>query len=142
MVSVWAIGVDGMVRHHGEERRRARTLQFGFEPSELLALLLGREGEVPAVAYAAIRERHVAVEREKRDDGILRGKLEAVPKRRHGPAGRSCARAPRARIFQFRGDFTVGPKLVVMVSRNRVGGTRKGVLRIHLFKLRLPAGRA
>src|ERR1700723_164222 len=65
VISMHTVRVDRMMPHHGKERRRARALELGFEPSELDGLLLCRQGEAPPLLHAAVGDRHVAVEREK-----------------------------------------------------------------------------
>ena len=92
--------------------------------------------------FLAVRTRHVAVERQKRNQRIFRGKLKAIPARRHRPAGGSGAVASAARVLELGIDFALGPSLIIMVSQHGIRRAGKVLGRVHLFELCLPSGGA
>ena len=136
MVSMRPVRVDRVMPHDNQEGSCPRTLQLRFEPCQLFGLLSERQREILPVLGGAVLIRHVAVERDKRDQRILGRELKAVPARRHCPA---CM--PAFGIRQFCVDFAVGPLLIVMVAEDGIGAAGKGVSWIHLFKLCLPPRR-
>ena len=134
VVAVRPVGVDGVMRNDREERRGARLGQLAFQPRLLLHALLFGQRKVVAPGLRPPGVGHVAVEREESDEWLVRGKLKAIPARRHRPA-RTC----RACIFQLRIHLALRRILIVVIAQNRVGRAVKQLTRIHIFKLRLPA---
>ena len=83
--------------------------------------------------FLAVRVRHVAVERQERNQWVFRGKLKAIPARGHGPAGgRPVATA--ARVLQLGIDFALRPPLIIVVSQHGIRRAREVAGRVHLFE--------
>src|SRR5580698_1241656 len=94
MITVGPVRVDRMMAEDSEKWRRARLLQLMLEPGELLDALFISQREVTAGSLRFHRMGHVAIERNKGDERLVRGEVEAVPARGHDPA-----RFGSARIF-------------------------------------------
>ena len=135
-----SIGVDGMMRHDRKKGSRAGALELSFEPGKLFCLLLRGQGKIPAEKLLVARTGHIAVERQKRNQRIFRGKLKAIPTGGHRPTGRGAAISSAARVFQLGIDFALRPPLIIVVPQHRISRARKVVNRVHLLELCLPPG--
>jgi len=127
-----------MMAHCDQEWRGARSLEFGFKPGELFGLLLWGQEEIPGLLVALV-VRHVAVKCNKGDEWIYLWKLKAIPASGHGEAGRAVAGASGTCVLELVFYFVSGKVLIVVVAEDGVGGAVEDVLRVHVFKLSLPA---
>jgi hypothetical protein len=71
VISMFSVRVDRVMSHDHKERCGAGTLELCFQPCKLICLLLRRHGKEAPVRQATILEGHIAVERQKRNQGLL-----------------------------------------------------------------------
>src|ERR1700761_4111934 len=125
-IAVWAVRVNGMVAHDDKKRSSAWLLQLGFEPCELLGLLLGCECEVATAGFSnSAGVGHITVESDEGDKRGLSWKFEAIPACGHCPA-----RVSDTRVLKFGIDLALRPALIVVIAENGICRTIEDRCRI------------